>query len=231
MTVTERYQEMDRQVREACEAAGRRREEVTLIAVSKTKPASDIRELAEAGVLDFGENYAKELVEKTEALALPLRWHFIGHLQTNKVRQVVGRAQMIHSVDSLHLGEAIGKESLRRGLETEILVEVNVGGEESKSGISPEELPDLLGSLREVPGIRVRGLMAIVPPVEEQDAARPYFEAMRRLLEEARREYPDLPLEHLSMGMTGDFRAAVREGSTMVRIGTAIFGERSYPNR
>ena len=138
---------------------------------------------------------------------------------------------MLHSVDSLRLGEAIGKESLRRGIVTDVLTEVNVGGEESKSGISPEELPVLLGGLREMQGLRVRGLMAIVPPVEEQEAARPYFEAMRKLLEEAKREYPDLPLEHLSMGMTGDFRAAIREGSTMVRIGTAIFGARIYPDR
>ena len=226
--IQEQYRAVRERVEAACLRAGRDPSEVTLIAVSKTKPVSMIRELMEIGVKDFGENYAQELAEKTEEITEPLRWHFIGHLQRNKVKNVVGKACLIHSVSSLRLAEEIAKESKKRGLVTDILVEVNIGDEESKSGIAAGEAMELLKEIFPLEGIRVRGLMAIVPPVEDPEEARPYFRAMRELRDRAEEEISGIRLPELSMGMTGDFETAIEEGATFVRVGTAIFGARVY---
>ena len=227
--ITDRYDRIRERVDEACRRAGRDPREVTLIAVSKTKPNEMVEELAAHGVTDFGENKVQELCRKQEEIKAPLRWHLIGHLQRNKVKQVVGKACLIHSVDSLRLAEEIEKESAKRGLVTPILMEVNIGSEESKSGTTLEEAPALARSISSLPHLHLEGLMCIAPIVEEAELARPYFRALRELSDRIRAEkLPGVEMKHLSMGMTGDFPAAIEEGATFVRVGTAIFGERDY---
>ena len=214
----------------ACLRAGRKPEDVTVVAVSKTKPLEMIEELAELGVKDFGENYVQELAGKADAVQHPVTWHFIGHLQTNKVKQVLGRAAMIHSVDSMHLAQAISKEAEKRGVETvDILIEINIGKEASKSGIPEEEAEELLRQIVTLPHLRVKGLMSIAPFVEDPEDNRQHFrrlEALRHRLQE--QSIPNAPMTELSMGMTGDFEVAIEEGATLVRVGTAIFGARDY---
>ncbi|MCD8054275.1 MAG: YggS family pyridoxal phosphate-dependent enzyme [Lachnospiraceae bacterium] len=225
--IQDNYREVEARVAEACRRAGRKREEVTLIAVSKTKPVEMVRELIGLGVVDFGENHAQELVTKTEAIPEKLNWHFIGHLQRNKVKYVVGRACLIHSVSSLRLAEEIQKESEKKGIVTPVLIEVNIADESTKSGISAEEAIRLVRQVAELPGLSIRGLMAIAPPVEEPEENRRYFRQMRELKETiAGLQLPGVFMEELSMGMTGDFEVAIEEGTTMVRVGTAIFGAR-----
>lgn len=225
--IQDNYREVEARVAEACRRAGRKREEVTLIAVSKTKPVEMVRELIGLGVVDFGENHAQELVTKTEAIPEKLNWHFIGHLQRNKVKYVVGRACLIHSVSSLRLAEEIQKESEKKGIVTPVLIEVNIADESTKSGISAEEAIRLVRQVAELPGLSIRGLMAIAPPVEEPEENRRYFRQMRELKETiAGLQLPGVFMEELSMGMTGDFEVAIEEGATMVRVGTAIFGAR-----
>jgi len=227
--VLENYKAIDRRVREAASRAGRDREEIVLIAVSKTKPVELVLELAEAGVKDFGENHAQELVQKYDVIHEGINWHFIGHLQRNKVKYVVGRACLIHSVSSLRLAEEINKESLKKGVVSDILLEVNIADEETKSGISDEEAEALLRAVSVFPAVRVRGLMAIAPPVDDPEENRGYFRQMRELKDRLNGlGLPNVDLTELSMGMTGDFEVAVEEGATMVRVGTAIFGERQY---
>lgn len=193
---------------------------VTLIAVSKIRPIEDIRIAMDAGQLDFGENYAQELRDKAELLQ-GARWHFIGALQRNKVKYVVGRASLVHDVDSLALAEEIGKRSLPR--KTGVLVGVNFG-EEQKSGVPAREALAFAESLTKVEGITLRGLMAIPPPADDPEASAPYFEELASLAAKGRAN--GLPLDELSMGMSHDWRVAVRYGATMVRVGTAIFGAR-----
>ena len=232
----ENYRRVRERADAACLRAGRNPESVTVVAVSKTKPLEMIGELAAQGVRDFGENYVQELAAKADELAAkagemsPVNWHFIGHLQTNKVKQVLGRAAMIHSVDSLHLAQAISKEAEKRGIETvDILIEINIGKEETKSGIPEEEAETLLGQIAPLPHLCVRGLMSIAPFVEDPEENRGHFrrlEALRSRLQALM--LPDAPMTELSMGMTGDFEVAIEEGATLVRVGTAIFGARDY---
>jgi pyridoxal phosphate enzyme (YggS family) len=193
---------------------------VTLVAVSKTQPADAVREAYAAGQRDFGENYAQEWREKADALAdLPdLVWHFIGALQTNKVKYLVGRVGWVHTVDRLSLAEELSRRSVARGATTRVLLEVNVAGEGSKSGCAPPAVPGLAERVSALPGVVLGGLMCI-PPAE--DDPRPHFAALRAL-----RDRLPMTLPHLSMGMSGDYQAAIAEGATMVRIGTAIFGAR-----
>lgn len=225
--VAENYQRVEARVAAACKRCGRKREAVTLIAVSKTKPVDMIRELIEIGVKDFGENKPQELKAKTEEIAEPLHWHLIGNLQTNKVKYVVGRACLIHSVSSLHLAEAMQKEAEKKAVVCRILVEVNIAGEETKSGIAKEDAAQLIRQIAEFPNLRVCGLMAIAPPVENPEENRVHFRGMRQLKEEIEAlGIPGVSMEELSMGMTGDFEVAIEEGATMVRVGTAIFGHR-----
>ena len=227
--VTEKYKAVDRRVCEAAARAGRDRQEIVLIAVSKTKPVELVLELADAGVKDFGENHAQELVQKYDVIHEGINWHFIGHLQRNKVKYVVGRACLIHSVSSMRLAEEINKESLKKGVVSDILMEVNIADEETKFGISEEEAEALLRQISTLPALRVKGLMAIAPPVEDPEENRRYFRQMRELKEKFRTlGLPHVDLTELSMGMTGDFEVAIEEGATMVRVGTAIFGERRY---
>lgn len=228
--VTENYQAVEARVAAACARSGRKREEVTLIAVSKTKPVEMIRELMDIGVQDFGENKAQELKEKSEQIPEPLHWHFIGNLQTNKVKYVVGRACLIHSVSSLHLAEALQKEAEKKQLMCRVLVEVNIAQEATKSGIGEAEALQLVRQVSALPNLQVCGLMAIAPPVDVPEENRPYFREMRRLAGEIDKlGLPRVQMKELSMGMTGDFEVAIEEGATMVRVGTAIFGQRTKP--
>ena len=229
MGVCENYRAIEEKVEEACLRAGRKREDVTLIAVSKTKPVSMIHELLPLGVRDFGENKVQELTEKEELLPKDIHWHMIGHLQRNKVKYVVGKACMIHSVDSLRLAEEISKEALKKQISVPILVEVNVAGEESKFGVSVQEAPFLVEQICSLPGIEVKGLMTIAPYVEDPEENRIVFRNLRKLsVDIGGKNFDNVTMDILSMGMTGDYEVAIEEGATHVRVGTGIFGERNY---
>ena len=207
-------------------------EYVTLVAVSKTHPAGAIREAYDAGHRIFGESRPQELREKYDVLPKDIEWHMIGHLQTNKIKKVLGRASLIQSVGSEHLLTAIEKEAAKAGIVQNVLLEVNIGGEESKSGVSPEALWPLLDAAAAQEHIRVKGLMAI-PPVNDDDAQnRRYLAAVHDLFVKAgERGYSNVEMQTLSMGMSGDYENAIREGATLVRIGTAIYGERDYSKK
>ena len=225
----ENLAEVERRVCAACERAGRPREEVTLIAVSKTKPVSMIEELLPGGTRDFGENKVQELCEKYEQLPKEIRWHLIGHLQRNKVKYVVDKACLIHSVDSLRLAETISEEAVKRQLTVPVLIEVNVAGEESKFGVSPEETEELIREIAKLPGMAVKGLMTIAPFVENPEENRVHFANLKKLCVDIKMKNIDnVSMNVLSMGMTGDYEVAIEEGATMIRVGTGIFGERNY---
>lgn len=227
--VVENLAEVEKHVCEACERAGRSRDEVTLIAVSKTKPVSMIEELLPGGTRDFGENKVQELMEKYEVLPKEIRWHLIGHLQRNKVKYIVDKAYLIHSVDSLRLAETISEEGVKKGVTVPVLIEVNVAGEESKFGVSPEETEELVRSIAKLPAIQVKGLMTIAPYVENPEDNRVHFSKLKQLSVDIRNKNIDnVSVDVLSMGMTGDYQVAIEEGATMVRVGTGIFGERNY---
>lgn len=216
-------------IRIACEKAGRDMSEVTLIAVSKTKPVSMLKEVYDAGIRQFGENKVQELTEKEEQLPKDIRWHMIGHLQRNKVKYIIGKTALIHSVDSLRLAEGISRQSTKQQVISDILVEVNIAGEESKFGISNQEAIALVSEIAALPGIHIRGLMTIAPFVSNGEENRAYFRKMKELSVDIMKQNIDnVNMDILSMGMTGDYTVAIEEGSTMVRVGTGIFGERSY---
>ena len=226
----DRLQIVDEEIRKACEKAGRRREEVTLIAVSKTNPAEAVREAFACGQLDFGENKAQEMTAKKAECPESIRWHFIGNLQKNKVKYVVGNAVMIHSVSSIPLAAEIERIAAKKDLTANVLAEVNIADEATKHGIGREEALGLVKAMGEMPHLSVRGLMCIAPPVEDPEENRPCFAAMRELLGEINAmELPGVHLTELSMGMSGDYTVAVEEGATLVRVGTALFGARHYP--
>lgn len=229
MSVCENYRAVEEKVKNACQRAGRKREEVTLIAVSKTKPVSMIEELLPLGVRDFGENKVQELTAKEEVLPKDIRWHMIGHLQRNKVKYIIDKACMIHSVDSLRLAREISKEAVKHELDVPVLIEVNVAGEESKFGVSVEETPSLVQEVSKLPGIQVKGLMTIAPYVEDPEENREIFRNLRKLSVDINgKNFDNVTMNVLSMGMTGDYEVAIEEGATHVRVGTGIFGERNY---
>ena len=229
MSVCENYLAVEEKVKEACRRAGRNRDEVTLIAVSKTKPMSMIEELLPLGVVDFGENKVQELTAKEEALPSGLHWHMIGHLQSNKVKYIVDKAYLIHSVDSLRLAEAVSQEAVKKGVTANILIEVNVAGEDSKFGVAPEETAALAEAISKLPNIAVKGLMTIAPFVENAEENREVFRNLRKLsVDIEEKKFNNVTMAVLSMGMTGDYEVAIEEGATMVRVGTGIFGERDY---
>lgn len=231
--VVNNYREIEKRVAAACERAGRSRSEVTIVAVSKTKPDEMVEELAAAGVRDFGENKPQELMRKHDGILTdapgPLRWHMIGNLQTNKVKMVVGKACLIHSVPSLHTAEAVSKEAVKKGVVVPVLIEINIAEEETKHGADAAETESLVRTIAALPNLSVKGLMAIAPPVEDPEENRGYFKSLRRMRDRLRAEnIENAPMTELSMGMTGDFEVAIEEGATIVRVGTAIFGARNY---
>ena len=228
-SVTENLQSIEQRIRAACQRAGRDRSEVTLISVTKTKPVSMLEEAYAAGERNFGENKVQEILAKAPELPQDITWHMIGHLQTNKVRQVITRAGMIHSIDSEKLAETVSREAVKAGICMPVLIEVNAAGEESKFGVSPEETEELIRRIAPLPGIRVRGLMTIAPYTEDPETNRPYFAALKRLcLDISQKSIDNVDMYELSMGMTGDFEVAIEEGATFIRIGSGIFGERIY---
>ena len=227
--IRENYQAVEQKVCEACKRSKRAREEVTLIAVSKTKHVSMIQEAIKAGATVFGENKVQELCEKYEELPKHLHWHMIGHLQRNKVKYIVDKAELIHSVDSLRLAQEINKEAIKKELTVNILVEVNVAEEESKFGVGVEETEDLIREIAKLSNIKVQGLMTIAPYVENPEENRGVFRTLKKLAVDIKMKNIDnVRMDVLSMGMTGDYQVAIEEGATMVRVGTGIFGERNY---
>jgi hypothetical protein len=212
----------------ACRRAGRRPEDITLVAVSKTFPAERIREVVRAGVSDIGENYVQEVLPKREALAgEPVRWHFIGHLQSNKAKSIAAWVTMVHALDSRALAQELDARAARANRTIDALVEVNTTGEESKFGITPDQILPFVRSLEGFPHIRICGLMTIGPFLPDPEGSRPMFRRLRELRETlARHSQQNLDPVHLSMGMTGDFEVAAEEGATLLRIGTALFGSR-----
>ena len=227
--IKENLCEVQENIRKACERAGRDVAEVTLIAVSKTKPLSMIEEAIEAGMLEFGENKPQEMRDKSRKLETPVHWHMIGSLQSNKIKYVVGTACMIHSVDSVALAAAIEKEAAKKELVVDVLLEVNMAEEESKHGFSAEEVQAAVEEIAKFSHLRVRGLMTVAPYTENAEENRNYFRKMKELLIDIRSKNIDnVFMDSLSMGMSSDYEVAIEEGATMVRIGTGIFGERIY---
>ncbi len=225
----ENYETVVENVKKACVRAGRNPEEVTVIAVSKTKPLSDIEELIAHGVTEFGENKVQEMTDKYEHVSKPVHWHLIGHLQTNKVKYIVDKACLIHSVDSVHLAKEIEKEAAKKNVVVNVLIEVNIAHEESKFGINETDVYDLIEAIKDFPHVHVMGLMTIAPFVENPEDNRIYFHKMYQLsLDIKSKNIDNIDMNVLSMGMTNDYEIAVEEGATMVRVGTAIFGARNY---
>ena len=221
--------EVEAKIQAACDRAGRKREEVTLIAVSKTKPIEMLQEAYDLGVRVFGENKVQEITAKYDALPDDIHWHMIGHLQTNKVKYIIDKVDLIHSVDSVKLAETIEKEAAKHNLTANILIEVNVAQEESTCGLKTEEVLPLVESIAKFPHIKIQGLMTIAPYVQNPEENRPIFRQLKKLsVDIAVKNINNVTMSVLSMGMTGDYQVAVQEGATMVRVGTGIFGERDY---
>lgn len=221
--------DVEKRILKACERSGRKREDITLIAVSKTKPLEDVEQVKNCGIIEFGENKVQELVDKFEHISSPVHWHMIGHLQRNKVKYLMGKVVLIHSVDSLRLAEQIDKESKKANCVTDILVEVNIAREESKFGLFKEDVVPFLEQISKLKHIHVRGFMTSAPFVTDPEENRIYFQELFQLFVDIRRKNIDnIDMDILSMGMTNDFEVAIEEGATMVRIGTAIFGNRNY---
>ena len=225
--IQEQIKRVRENINQACMRSGRNPEDVTLIAVSKTKPVSMIEEALQSGILDYGENKVQEIVDKYEKLPKDIRWHMIGHLQRNKVRQVIDKVGLIHSVDSLRLAEQIETEAARLGITADILLEVNVAREESKYGFFLEEVGQAIDAIRGFSHIKIRGLMTIAPFVENPEENRAIFKKLYDLSVDMKSKNIDnVTMSVLSMGMTNDYEVAIEEGATMIRVGTGIFGTR-----
>ena len=225
----ENLQEVEERIQAACRRAGRDRSEVTLVAVSKTKPAEMLREAYDLGVRVFGENKVQEIREKYEVLPKDIQWHMIGHLQTNKVKYIVDKVRLIHSVDSFKLAEVIEKEAEKHGRTVDVLLEVNVSEETSKFGIKTSEVLPMAEKISRLPHVNLRGLMTIAPFVENPEKNRAIFANLHELYVDIKEKNIDNgTVSILSMGMTNDYEVAIEEGATMVRIGTGIFGARDY---
>lgn len=225
--IKENLDAVTKRIENAAAQAGRDPGEVTLIAVSKTKPVSMIEEAYAWGCRDFGENKVQELMDKCGVLPKDIRWHLIGHLQRNKVKYVVGKTFLIHSVDSLRLAEEIQKEAVKKNVHVDILIEVNVAGEESKFGVAPQEALDLVRAVSSLSNVHVKGLMTIAPVVEKPADNALYFNKLKQISVDINEKNIDnVYMDVLSMGMTGDYEQAIKDGATYVRVGTGIFGAR-----
>ena len=213
----------------ACKKVGRNPDEVTLVAVSKMKPLEDIETLLETGQMEYGENYVQELCDKYEKISRPVHWHMIGHLQTNKVKYIIDKTVVIHSVDSVHLAKQIEKEAAKRNLTAQILIQVNIAEEETKFGLDTEELLQIIMEISKFPHVHIRGLMTSAPFVADPEENRCYFKKLHELFVDiGKKNIDNVTMDILSMGMTNDYEVAIEEGATMVRVGTGIFGERNY---
>lgn len=227
--IAENIRSVEQRIQAACARAGRRRDEVTLICVTKTMPVTDLQEAYDEGQRNFGENRVQEITEKYPLLPDDIRWHMIGHLQRNKVKYLMDRVVMIHSVDSASLAQTISKEAVKAGRTMDILLEVNAAGEESKFGLSYEEVLPLVREIAPLPGLHICGLMTVAPYTDDPETNREFFKKLRDLSVDIDRQSIDnVSMHTLSMGMTGDFEVAIEEGATHIRVGTAIFGKRDY---
>ena len=227
--ILENIKQVEENIIKSCEKVGRDPKEVTLIAVSKTKLYTAIEEALPSGVLDYGENKVQELTEKYEILPKDIRWHMIGHLQRNKVKYLVGKVELIHSVDSLRLANQIETEFAKKNEIANILIEVNMANEESKFGITSETTEQLVREISKLEHVRIKGLMTIAPYTDNPETNREYFRNMKKLsVDITEKNIDNVSMNVLSMGMTGDYQVAIEEGATMVRVGTGIFGERNY---
>lgn len=216
-------------IKAACERAGRDAGEVTLVAVSKMKPLEDIETLLKVGQLEYGENYVQELCEKEEHVSRPVHWHMIGHLQTNKVKYILDKVVLIHSVDSVHLAKQIEKEAAKKNITAQILLQVNVAEEDTKFGMDTDEVLRMAEEISQFPHVHIRGLMTSAPFVEDPEENRCYFRKLHKLFVDiGEKNIDNVTMDILSMGMTNDYEVAIEEGATMVRVGTGIFGERDY---
>lgn len=225
--IAENIREIQEEIASACNRAGRSLEDVTLIAVSKTKPVSMILEAHNQGMMDFGENKVQELVDKYHELPKTIRWHMIGHLQRNKVKSIVDKVVLIHSVDSMRLAKQIDLEAGKLNRVMDVLLEVNISGEESKYGFTAEEVLEAFEEIRKMPWICVKGLMTVAPFVENPEEARIYFRKLHQLyIDMKSKSIDNVSMNALSMGMTGDYITAIEEGATMIRVGSGIFGIR-----
>lgn len=230
MSIATNLNHIEERILSAAKRANRSPESVRLVAVSKTQPAEAVRAALEAGQQIFGENYVQEFLEKSQQLPESVEWHFIGSLQSNKVKYLVGRTCLIHSVDRLSLAQEIDRQWGKIGKSCNILLQVNISGEETKSGTTSEDLLQLAREISPLPHVRIKGLMTMPPFFDEPERARPYFRNLKRLSGLLTAEkIPRITMEELSMGMSGDFEVAIEEGATLVRVGSAIFGERYYP--
>ena len=230
--LSENLRDVEKRIEEACKRSNRYPKEVTLIAVSKTKPVEMLQEVYDAGARNFGENKVQEIMDKYDHLPQDIHWHMIGHLQRNKVKYIVDKVQMIHSVDSLRLAETIDKEAKKKNVTVPILIEVNVAEEDSKFGLSLEEVTALAEEISKLSNVRVCGLMTVAPFVEDPEENREVFRSLKKLsVDIAAKNINNVTMSVLSMGMTNDFEVAVEEGATMVRVGTAIFGARDYSRK
>ncbi len=219
-------------IAQAAKKVGRNPEDILLLAVSKTKPVEQIKEAVSYGLTSLGENKVQEIMDKYEPMGEGIHWHLIGHLQTNKVKYIIDKVDMIHSVESIRLAEEIEKRAAAKNKVMDILVEINIAQEESKFGIPVNEVESFLQELSKFSHIRIRGLMTVAPFVENPEENRLYFRKMRELLVDINtKKIDNINMDVLSMGMTGDYMVAIEEGATIVRVGTGIFGERYYPNK
>ena len=228
----EQFEEVERRIKEACLRSGRNRDEITLIAVSKTQPIERLKEAYDFGTRVFGENKVQEILDKHEQLPDDIKWHMIGHLQRNKIKYIIDKAALIHSVDSLRLAEAIDKEAEKHNVTAHILAEVNIAGEESKFGLRTEEVKPFMREMSRFQNICLHGLMTIAPYVEKPEENRTYFADLHKLFVDIANENIDnVNMSILSMGMTNDYEIAIEEGATMIRVGTGLFGARNYAHK
>lgn len=227
--IEENLYSVEERIRTACNRVGRARDEVTLIAVSKTKPIEMLMEAFNAGIREFGENKVQELTGKYDVLPKDIHWHLIGHLQTNKVKYIIDKTALIHSVDSYRLAEQINKEAEKKNIVSNILIEVNIANEDSKYGVRKDEVLPLIIEISKLKNIRIRGLMTVAPFTEDAEDNRVHFRNLRQLNVDIKSKNIDnISMDVLSMGMTGDYEVAIEEGATMIRVGTGIFGVRNY---
>ena len=229
MTIKQNLELVNKNIKDALKRSNRKESEVTLIAVSKTKPISMLKECYEAGIRDFGENKVQEIMKKYDQLPKDIRWHMIGHLQRNKVKYIIDKVSMIHSVDSLRLAEEISRQAIKHGIVMDVLLEVNIADEESKFGCQESEIMEFAKEVCKLPGVCVKGLMTVAPYVDNSEENRQHFVKMRQLCVDINAQNIDNEsINMLSMGMSGDYIVAIEEGATFIRVGTSIFGERNY---
>ena len=231
MNIRENLEEVERRITAAAERSGRKRSDILLVAVTKTHPADMMNEAIRLGVTDIGENKPQEVRDKYDDV-LPAKWHLIGHLQTNKVKYVIDKVCLIHSVDSVKLMDEIERQAEKHNVDMDILIQVNISGEETKSGISANEVEELLLHAGTLNRVKVKGLMTIAPKTDDSVTNTLHFDNMRQLFIDIQaKKYDNVIMKYLSMGMSGDYETAIECGANVVRVGSAIFGNRDYSHK